>query len=157
MPMFFLDSSAIVKRYVAEPGSAWVRALCDDEDSVIILGEITLAEVAAAFSRIVREGRATELERQEFLDLFLGDADQEHELVPIDRPVIDTAVDLTQQHPLRGYDAVQLAAALSINEGLGELGLPSLVFVAADDVLLAAATAEGLDTENPIHYRDQDV
>ncbi len=153
MPVFFLDSSAIVKRYVAESGSTWVQALCDDRDSVIILGEITLAEVAAAFSRIVRERRVMPLERQEFLDLFLGDADEEYELAPIDRSIIDIAVDLTQRHPLRGYDAVQLATALNVNEELVELELPELVFVAADGVLLAAAEAEGLDARNPIHQQ----
>ncbi len=150
MSALFLDSSAIVKRYVAETGSTWVQAVCDDQDSTIILAEITLAEVAAAFSRIVREGRATSVERQEFLDLFLGDADEEYELARIDKPIVDTAVDLTQRHPLRGYDAVQLAVALSVNEELIELELPVLAFVAADAALLAAAEAEGLGVKDPL-------
>jgi hypothetical protein len=45
---------------------------------------------------------------------------------------------------LRGYDAVQLAAALAAGAVL-----PDLVFAAADDDLLAAARLEGLAVENP--------
>jgi hypothetical protein len=50
------------------------------------------------------------------------------------------------------YDAVQLATALVANETLAAAGLPSLTFVAADDDLVAAARAEGLDAENPNHH-----
>jgi len=53
---------------------------------------------------------------------------------------------------LGGYDAVQLATALTANAVLTAANLPPLVFVAADDDLLAAARAEGLSVENPNHY-----
>ena len=29
MALYFLDSSGIVKRYVSEPGHAWISGLCD--------------------------------------------------------------------------------------------------------------------------------
>lgn len=46
------------------------------------------------------------------------------------------------------YDAVHLACALALNEPLVDSGQPPLIFVAADEDLLAAA-AEGLATDNP--------
>jgi uncharacterized protein len=56
---------------------------------------------------------------------------------------------LTQNHKLRGYDAVQLATSLVANGVLITAGLSHLTFVAADDDLVVAARAEGLAAENP--------
>jgi predicted nucleic acid-binding protein len=48
---FYLDASAVVKRYSLETGSFWVKALTDPTAGhTIVLGEITLAEVAAALA-----------------------------------------------------------------------------------------------------------
>ena len=56
---------------------------------------------------------------------------------------------LTQRHRLRGYDAVQLASALTANRTLTGAGLAVLTFVAADNDLLVAAQSEGMVAENP--------
>jgi hypothetical protein len=56
---------------------------------------------------------------------------------------------LAETHGLRGYDAVQLAAACQINALLIMSGLPPLTFVASDHALNAAATAEGLTVDDP--------
>ena len=59
------------------------------------------------------------------------------------------AVGLTHRRRLRGYDAVHLAAALTVLPALSEAGLAPLVFVTADRDLLQAANAEGLEVEDP--------
>jgi hypothetical protein len=56
-------------------------------------------------------------------------------------------MDLAERHALRGYDAIQLGAALAVNDGCRATGL-SLTIICADDELNAAA-AEGLAVENP--------
>ncbi|MBI4771151.1 MAG: hypothetical protein HY784_12255 [Chloroflexi bacterium] len=56
---------------------------------------------------------------------------------------------IAQRNWLRGYDAVQLAAALTVAPVLAAGGFGPLVFVAADRELLAAAQAEGLATADP--------
>jgi hypothetical protein len=81
--------------------------------------------------------------------LFLSHCDTQYELLAISRSIIDRAVGLTQNHKLRGYDAVQLATALISNRVLVTAGLSHLTFVAADDDLVVAARAEGLAAENP--------
>jgi hypothetical protein len=58
-------------------------------------------------------------------------------------------VSAAETHGLRGYDAVQLAAACQINALLIMSGLPPLTFVASDHALNAAATAEGLTVDDP--------
>ncbi len=51
MSIFYLDASAVVKRYSPEPGSGWVKLLTASEaEHTVILSEITLAEVAAALA-----------------------------------------------------------------------------------------------------------
>jgi hypothetical protein len=148
---FFLDTSAIVKRYSPEAGSGWIKAITDTiAGHDITLAEITLAEVAAAFAAKARApGGITIEERDQALADFLRDCDEHYDLLSISREVIDLAVSLTQRHKLRGYDAVQLAGALIVNTELLAEGLPSLTFVSADEDLVDAAEAEGLLTENP--------
>jgi len=60
-----------------------------------------------------------------------------------------SAISLVQNHGLRGYDAVQLAAALEVHADRMQLGLPPLVFCSADRALNKAALAEGLAVDNP--------
>ena len=56
MATYFLDTSALVKRHVVEPGHTWVQALCAPRrGNSIVVAEVALVEVAAAFSRMVRE------------------------------------------------------------------------------------------------------
>ena len=83
---------------------------------------------------------------------FLQDCAEHFLLLPVDRPVIDRAVTLTQNHRLRGYDAVQLATALVANDTLRQQSLSAPIFVASDDDLLAAATAERLLIDNPLAH-----
>lgn len=152
MPTYYLDASAVVKRYVSEMGSAWVQALCSNEENTLIMVEITLAEVASAFARAARGGRISAEERLSYLDLFIGDCAERYRLVAVERTIIDRAVDLTQSHYLRGYDAVHLATAFAMNAELLRKQLPRLTFVSADEDLLKATQAEGLPTENPNLY-----
>lgn len=154
MSHFFLDTSAVLKRYKTEIGSAWVRALVVPAmKNTVILSEITLAEVAAALAAAHRApGGFTIQERDNALGLFLKHCAAEYSLVAVNRALVDRAVSLTQRHKLRGCDSLQLAAALTASEQVLAAGLAPLTFVAADDDLIAAAGAEGIPTENPNHH-----
>ncbi len=77
----------------------------------------------------------------------------EYEANGTERLTRDAATELTRQHRLRGYDAVQLATALAASAALLTAGLPGPTFVAADADLLAAARAEGLATIDPNLHR----
>jgi predicted nucleic acid-binding protein len=148
---FYLDASAIVKRYCPEIGSGWIRSLTDAMSGhVLTLSEISLAEVGAALAVKHRAPVGITLqERDSALSLFLGHCQSEYELISVSRLIIDLAVRLTQEHKLRGYDAVQLASGLVTNQAFAAAGLPSLTFIAADGDLLTAAEAEGLAIDNP--------
>ncbi len=51
MPIYYLDSSAIVKRYVTETGSVWIRNLCQNSSYAVFISELALPEVGSAFAR----------------------------------------------------------------------------------------------------------
>lgn len=154
MTTYFLDASAVAKRYLTEAGSEYIVDLVDQSSAnTIALAEITRVEVAAALAARHRAGSRLTLEqRDEAVALMLRHCDREYRMIPLTTGILGRAVELTQSYRLRGYDAVQLGAALTTNETLLAAGLESLIFVTADDDLLRAAVAENLASENPNAY-----
>ena len=148
----YFDSSALVKRYMAESGSAWVQVRCNDQSRTIATVELSRVEIAAAFAGKLRGKFITQAEYQEARTKLAADAQKRYQLLPVTSQRVDEAIELTARHRLRGYDAVHLACALRLNRVLLDNDLPPLTLVAADDDLLKAAQGEGLETENPNLY-----
>ncbi len=120
MSTLYLDTSALVKRYNPEVGSKWVIDLCSRERSnTLITAEFTMAEVAAALAAKHRAPKGITLaQRDAAVSVFLLDCSQQYRLIAVERRIIERAVDLTQHHRLRGYDAIHLATALLTNQQL---------------------------------------
>ncbi len=78
----------------------------------------------------------------------MGDVISRYQLVRTHRDDFFVAAALTRPYPLKAYDAVQLAVALHQSQVLAAHGL-TLTFVSGGGILLAAAQAEGLSTDNP--------
>jgi len=157
MGVYFLDTSALAKRYVTEFGSAWVIAQCRSKtENTIIISQATLVEVVAAFCRKAREQdisqRISEAERDRNITLFRQDVKKQYNVVRVTAAVYTYAGDLCRPHRLRAYDAIQLASALVARNKLAPVGLAP-TFVSADTELLTIAKAEGLSVENPNIYR----
>ncbi len=109
MDFYHLDSSALVKHYIREPGSSWIRALVQSPEHHIWISELTIVEIAAAFGRLYREGRIRESVWQGLLDQFMADiASGRYNIL---RTLVEdffNAVFLTRRHPLRAGDAISL-------------------------------------------------
>jgi uncharacterized protein len=150
MSVLFFDSSALVKRYLTEVGCAWVAALLDPaQGHTIIVASITQVESAAALAARHRAGTITQAERDSLVDLLALHFDTSYQQIAIEEPILSRAVELTQNHRLRGYDAVQLATALVVHTQYLAAGLPGLILISADDDMNQAALAEGLQADNP--------
>lgn len=153
MASYFLDSSALVKRYAAdEIGHQWVTGLCEPRTGHrITIAQPALVEVVAAICRMPRATppRLDDAKRDLLIALFRHDAQHQYRLVLVSTDTFTRAADLCRVHPLRAYDAVQLACALIIRDETVAAGVPAPIFVCADDALLAVAMAEGLAVENP--------
>lgn len=134
----YVDASALVKRYVTEPGSEELIALTDAA-AAVATALVTRAEVAAAFARAVRVGvlddqggrRAQRRFSRDWPDLMR---------VPVTEALVARAGTLAWEHGLRGYDAVQLASALAWQDALGQ----DIVLATFDRQLWEAAPAAGL-------------
>lgn len=149
MSHYFFDSSALVKRYVVETGTEWVNSVCNVPDTTLYLARISGAEIIAALFQQVRTGSLTLSDAQAAATQFKTDFQNYYQIVEITESLIDTAMILAEKHGLRGYDSVQLAAAIELQKVRASLSLSKLTFVCADDQLNNAAAIETLLIENP--------
>lgn len=153
MAVYFFDSSGVVKRYVSETGTAWVINLVDPTtDNRIYVSRITGVEVVSAITRQGRSGSFPATDAANAIAQFRADFINEYRIVEISAALINRAMALAETHALRGYDAVQLAAAIEVNVRRLALGLPALTLISADTALNVVAVAEGLPVDNPNAY-----
>jgi predicted nucleic acid-binding protein len=148
--VYFLDSSALVKRYVTETGTAWIQSLAAPSASnKLIIARITWVEVLSALSRRQREGGLSPMSITQAIRAFRYDLDTQYQVIELDRALAEAAGQLIGKHPLRAYDAVQLASALRVQSAFSQAQSLVLTFLTADDRLIAVVQAEGLITDDP--------
>lgn len=151
MMQFFLDASALAKRYVPEPGTPLVDHLLNHAaaDRLIVLN-VGCAEVV---SILVRKQNAGQLATRTFAQAMLQigreiiHAANLRKIEPTNGLVLG-ALRHIQTHSINATDALVLHAALGLTYHLRPRG-DDLVLVASDQRLLRAAQAEGLTTFNP--------
>lgn len=137
--ILYLDTSALIKRYVKEDGSDNVVNWMNEAE-LICTALITRAEMAATLTRAMRGNRFPPQDALEALDEFRSDwSDFQH--VNIDDALIVRADSLASMYGLRGYDAVHLACALTWQDLLGV----SIVCATYDVELYSAAKKSGLE------------
>jgi predicted nucleic acid-binding protein len=149
---YFFDSSAIVKRYVAELGSAWVQSITVRRaGNDLILARITHVEVLAALVRHRPALAPADLALA--VTAFEKDCRQRRfRFVAITKDLITLAGTLAARHRLRGYDAIQLACLLKAFTQNRARGLPKPMLISADHDLNNAATLEGFAVDDPNNH-----
>lgn len=135
MPLFYADSSALVKLLREETESTSLRAYSADAD--LITSELALTEVPRAVRRAAAADPELPLEpllarSGELLDALA--------LRPVDRELLAAAGAIAEP-ALRALDAIHLAAALSLD--------PIDAFLTYDERQAAAARLSGLRTVSP--------
>jgi len=129
----FFDSSALVKRYVDEAGTAEVLAWCD-KATELVLSVVAVPELISAFRRLVREGRLSEAQYAQLkADLRVDLADAL--LCETSPQVVQRAIDALEITTLRAMDALHIGGALVCGAD---------VFISADARQSAAASHFGL-------------
>ena len=134
MPVYFFDTSALVKRYHVEAGSETVNALFDDPDAVFAVASITITEFVSAFTRKLNEGVITAEDFRVCLSEFSRDIITSF-WVDLDRSHINKGVSLIIKHSLRTLDSLQLAVLLNLSPA-------KPVIVTSDEALYNAALKE---------------
>lgn len=131
----YFDTSALVPLLAEEPGSERANLLWNEADRILAI-RLAYAEAHAALSMAARHGL---LDQADLRTAVLG-FDQLYRqmaIIEISDNLLRRAGVLAENHSLRGYDAVHLAAA----EALSEEGV---VRVTGDGPLSQAASALGL-------------
>lgn len=134
----YLDSSALLKRYLVELGTPETRQVIE-KAAVQSTTVVSRAEVAAALAKTVRTETLTQKEARSALETFRRDWTYFSQQQVTDE-VLARAERLAFEDGLRGYDAVQLASAIVWQQGLGE----DVTFATFDRQLWAAAGQHAL-------------
>jgi len=149
--IFFFDTSALIKRYLHEKGSAQVRRLLQTGGAIFYQTFLTPVEITSGLYRHHREGQIAIEQLSLLLRSYAAHSHREYLLVPYSESLIDMAATLISRHPLRALDAIQLAGALQLRSSL-PASAPRLIFLSADDRLVRAARQEHLRVENPKRF-----
>lgn len=138
----FFDTSALVKYFHAEAGTAQVISLIEEPTNDIWVSDLARIEFISALHRKFRRRDLDDLQLQEILSIFdLEWSQMNHQ--PLSEAVIEQADKLmrqkAKQYGLRALDALQLASFMLLAE-------EGWVFVVADGVLADTAASENLAT-----------
>lgn len=141
--MLYVDSSALAKRYVREPGQALLEKRLEQDD-LVYSSAVCYAEVHAALARKLWEREWTRSEFLQARNRFEVDWLLVRE-VAVDAETLAPVSQLVEHVRLRGMDAIHLAAAVWLQRKTGR----AAEFVTADVRLLAAAQQLGFPVWNP--------
>jgi uncharacterized protein len=147
LPLYYLETTALVKLYVREPGTErMLRLVSRTNNHRFAVLTLSRVEFHSAIRRREREGDVDPLLARRLLNRLGEHMETKFVKQVINDSVLDLAASLVDHHPLRAYDAIQLAGCLTLKAGSGGDG-PT--FVSADHRLTEVAQAEGLPSLNP--------
>jgi len=141
--IYFIDTSALFKRYVEESGSKEVNRLFEEED-VCYISTITICEVISNLKRLVEiDGLLSDDEFKMVKSIFLNDIGNGYlQTLDVGPQVILSSLEICSTRYITPLDAIQLATVLSMNEA-------NPVFVCSDVKLNRIAEDLGLEVLNP--------
>ena len=137
--ILYLDTSALVKLYVREQGSARVRRALTKADQ-IGTSRVAHPEARAAFARRAREGSLGARALRRAVAALEADLPS-LVVVACGASLARRAGELAERRALRGFDAIHLASALDLRDLSGA----EVRFMAFDERLNGAAKDEGLE------------
>jgi uncharacterized protein len=149
--LVYLDSSAIVKRYIEEIGSEPVDALYSwlekepEMGNHLVFSSWNTGEVVGAIDTRHQRGDIDNESTMEALNLFSGEtkkfvAMRRLDIIPVGGKILSKSRDLVLKHHIFQADALQLASAKQAGAKL---------FVSADRRLIDCAKSEQLEAANP--------
>lgn len=150
MALYYLETSALVKLYVFEPGTEHLVGLATSSAghrfAILALAQV---EFRSAIRRQQRGGEISRSDADMLIESFRQHTEGRFVVQPFTDSLLDVALALVDGYPLRGFDAVQLAGYMMLRS---ISGADEPIFVCADKALLAAARNEGcpiLDPNSP--------
>jgi predicted nucleic acid-binding protein len=147
LALYYLETSALVKLYVYEPGTERLLALAaSDAGHRFTILSIAQVEFRSAIRRRQRSGEIPASTADELIESFQRHSEGKFLIQPFSDSLIDLALALIDGYALRGYDAMHLAGYMLLRSSSGTEG-PT--FVCSDKALLSAARNEGCAVLDP--------
>ena len=135
----YVGTSSLLKLLIDEDGSERAELIWNSADVLASVALVVVegrAALAAAQRGALLDARQHRRARQAF-EILVGALS----IVEVTEALIVDAADLAEAEALRGYDALHLAAAVTVE---------ATVFTSADSELCAAAQRRGLHIANPL-------
>lgn len=136
----YLDTSAFVPMFIEEPTTAACRSIWEEADTIAST-RLLFVEASAALARSLRSGRTEESSFRSRTAVLNSLWDQVR-IMEFDQTLMEQAVVVARQFPLRGFDAVHCAAGSLVGD-------ETAVMASADNALLRAWRDLGLSTFDP--------
>lgn len=151
--MLYLDTSAVIKRYLREPGSDALNQRFQRGDR-LFTSALTYAEVHSALGRKRQQGDISETSYKRACERFVSDWLFSLNILEVDTKTLADLPGLTRRFRLRGADAVHLSSACWLRDmcqvspefGQGETRVE---FAASDSHLAGIASLCHLGVFNP--------
>jgi predicted nucleic acid-binding protein len=145
---YFVDTSALAKRYLIESGSKWVISWIErSANNTIVISELTLVEMRSVFSKRLRGNFLSSANAAKLQTDFFAHVQRQYILVAIRSRILTKAGTLVDRYGLRTLDALQLASAIEASPAVVKR---PIIFISGDNNLLAAA--EGFTVDNPNNH-----
>ncbi len=148
MAVYYLETSALLKRYRAEKGTELLDELFNHktESEVFTTSYFTVLEVTSVATRLLRAGNINRRAHQQLLGDFALDMRQLIMSQPVSQGALNQAVNLITGYALRAPDALQLATAIVLRSSVPN---QPFYFLCTDARLKAASEASGVPVLDP--------
>jgi predicted nucleic acid-binding protein len=145
--LYYLDTSALVKLYVREPGTEQLLRLASEiTGNHLAILALAQVEIRSALRRRERAGEIAGMVVSQLLDRFQRHLESVFLKQIVTEAMLDVACDLVDRYSLFALDAIQLAGYMALT---ASSGTNTPVFVSADQQLLRAAEAEYIPILDP--------
>jgi predicted nucleic acid-binding protein len=146
LSLFFLDTSALVKLYVQEPGTErLLHMIGNSSENRIAVLSLSVVEARSAIRRRQRAGDIDQNAADFVLESLQKHMESRFIRQAVNDTLIDTALQVIDRYALRAYDAMQLAGCLMLNA----IERRFWTFVCSDHQLLDAASQENISVFDP--------
>ncbi|MBI4331186.1 MAG: type II toxin-antitoxin system VapC family toxin [Chloroflexi bacterium] len=146
MPVFYIESSGLFKRYRSEKGTDVMKAVFDEKNDAdtFVTSHLVTVEMESAAARGLK-GKV--LNKRAYSVLLRSFAEDLGTMIvlPVSSALITEAAQEARQHELRALDAIHFATAMRVSQAARD----SIVFVASDKDLVKASRTVGFITIDP--------
>lgn len=151
MPAYYVDTSALMKRYRTEAGTDVVNELFAGArpDDLFLTSQLTIVEVEAVAARALKARIFNRRTYGVLLSLFAQDLSHYLTVIPVSPGLVSNSVEVARSYGLRAADCIHLATALQAQD----ITSSPTRFVGSDSELYRVAQSAGLESLNPADNR----